>query len=488
MPELTAADYQVARWVIERGLGTLYLVAFVVAARQFPALAGENGLEPAQRLLRATTFWQTPSLFHLRYSDRLVRIASWSGVVLAGAIVIGLPQAAPLPITMLTWFALWVLYQSIVNIGGSFYSFGWETLLLEAGFLAIFLGNAEVAPPFLVILALRWLAFRVELGAGLIKLRGDPCWRDLTCMDYHHETQPMPNPLSWYFHRLPRPLHRLETLGNFVAQLALPFLLFTPQPFASIGALLMIGTQLYLVVSGNYAWLNWVTIVVIFAGVSDPVLAFLAVPAPATLPPPPAWFSIAVIALAVLVVILSYRPARNLMSRHQAMNASYDPFRLVNTYGAFGSVTRTRYEVVVEGTDAVSPDDDAEWREYEFIGKPGDPCRRPPQAAPYHLRLDWLMWFLPISPLYGEGWFAPFLMRLLEGDAPTLRLLRRNPFPDAPPAYVRARLFEYRFTTWRERRATGAWWHREPLGEFVPPLRLPAGRGSRGGAGACVRG
>jgi hypothetical protein len=475
MPELLGTDYQVARLAIERGLGVLYLIAFVVAARQFPALAGENGLEPAPRLLALTTFWQAPSIFRLRYTDRLLVVAAWTGALLALSILLGIPQRAPLPVTMLVWFGLWALYQSISNIGGSFYSFGWETLLLEAGFLAIFLGNGEVAPPLLVILAFRWLAFRVEFGAGLIKLRGDSCWRDLTCMDYHHETQPMPNPLSWYFHHLPRPLHRLETLGNFVAQLALPFTLFLPQPFASFGALLMIGTQLYLVVSGNYAWLNWVTIVVLFSGVADPVVSTLGIAIPAPPPAAPAWFSILVVALALVVVALSYRPVRNLLSPNQAMNASYDPFRLVNTYGAFGSVTRTRYEVIVEGTDAPDPGPDAVWREYEFIGKPGDPGRLPPQVAPYHLRLDWLMWFLPLSRLYGEGWFVPFLGRLLAGDRLTMALLRHNPFPDAPPTYIRARLFKYRFTTWHERRATGMWWHREPAGEFVPPLRLAAG-------------
>ncbi|HEX7195480.1 MAG TPA: lipase maturation factor family protein [Candidatus Limnocylindria bacterium] len=473
MSDLFAADSQIARFVIERGLGVLYLVAFVVAARQFPALAGERGLEPAPRILRATTFWQTPSLFHWRYSDRLLSASAWIGAAVAVAVVIGLPQAAPLPVTMLAWFVLWALYGSIANIGGSFYSFGWETLLLEAGFLAIFLGNGEVAPPFLVILAFRWLAFRVEFGAGMIKLRGDQCWRDLACMDYHHETQPMPNPLSWYFHHLPRPFHRLETLGNFVAQLVLPFLLFLPQPVASIGAVLMIGTQLYLVASGNYAWLNWVTIVILFSGVADGTLAALGFAAPGQLPPPPTWFVVAVIGLALVIVVLSYRPARNLLSRNQAMNASYDPFRLVNTYGAFGSVTRTRYEVVVEGTDAAILGPAAEWREYEFRGKPGDPRRMPGQFAPYHLRLDWLMWFLPISPAYGDRWFGPFLTRLLEGDERILALLGRNPFPLAPPTHVRARLFEYRFTTWRERRATGAWWHRELAGELVPPLRLP---------------
>ena len=486
MPELSAPDYQVARFVIERGLAALYLVAFVVAARQGPALIGERGLDPAPGLLRATRFIEAPSIFHWRFSDGLLVAVSCVGAAIAATLLVGLPQQAPLPVTMLAWFALWVLYQSIVNVGGTFYAFGWETLLLEAGFLAIFLGNAHAAPLFPVILAFRWLAFRVEFGAGLIKLRGDSCWRDLTCMDYHHETQPMPNPLSWYFHRLPRGLHRLETLGNFVAQLVLPFLLFLPQPFATVGALLMIATQAYLVVSGNYAWLNWVTIVILFAGVADPVLAALGMPTPGPLPPPPEWFVVAVLFVSVVIGILSYRPVRNLLSPRQAMNASYDPFRLVNTYGAFGSVTRTRYEVIVEGTDAALASPDAAWREYEFRGKPGDPRRMPPQLAPYHLRLDWLMWFLPISPLYGERWFVPFLTRLLEGDRRTLRLLRRNPFPEAPPTYVRARLFEYRFTTWRERRATRAWWVRTPVAEFVPPVRL-APPVAEGGVARVVR-
>jgi hypothetical protein len=188
--------------------------------------------------------------------------------------------------------------------------------------------------------------------------------------------------------------------------------------------------------------------------------------------PPPAWFEIAVVALTVLVLILSYWPIRNLASRYQAMNASFEPFHLVNTYGAFGTVGRTRYEVIVEGTDAEELTPATTWREYEFKAKPGDPKRLPPQVAPYHLRLDWLMWFLPLSPRYGEGWFVPFLGRLILGDRDVLRLLRRNPFPHRPPVHVRARLFHYRFTTWRELRATGAWWHREPVGDFVPPMRL----------------
>jgi hypothetical protein len=481
MPELGAPDYHVARFLLERGIAGIYLIGFVVAWHQFPALCGERGLEPAPRFLQLVPrFLDAPTVFRwIGYSDARLRALSGLGIAIAAALLLGLPQAAPLPVTMLAWFVLWAGYQSIVNIGGSFYSFGWETLLLEAGFLAIFLGNAAVAPPILVLFAFRWLAFRVEFGAGLIKLRGDRCWRELRCMDFHHETQPMPNPLSWFFHRLPRGLHRIEVLGNFAAQLVLPFGLLLPQPFATIAAILMIGTQLYLVLSGNYAWLNWATIVVMTAALADPVLEAaarlvnpgfsLAAPAVGATPE---WFTAAVMLLGLVIVVLSWFPVRNLLSPNQAMNASFDPFRLVNTYGAFGSVSRNRDEVIVEGTDAPAIEPATDWREYEFKGKPGDVRRMPPQVAPYHLRLDWLMWFLPLSARYGERWFVPFLVKLLEGDRPTLALLRSNPFPDRPPRFVRARLYRYRFTTAEERRETGAWWSRTLIGEYMPPVAL----------------
>lgn len=487
MPDLAAPDYAFARFAIERGLAAIYLLAFIVAAQQFPALSGEHGLEPAPRVLRLTSFWRLPSIFQWRYSDRLLLAATAIGTGVSTALLLGLPQQMPLPVTMAAWLVLWALYMSIVNVGGTFYGFGWETLLLEAGFLAIFLGNDQIAAPWPVILAYRWLAFRVEFGAGLIKLRGDPCWRDLTCMDFHHETQPLPNPLSWFFHHLPRSLHRAEAAGNFVAQLVLPWGLFLPQPIAAIAALLMIVTQLYLVVSGNYAWLNWVTIVVAIAGISDAfvpggLLGALGL-ASSAYASAPVWFPVVLGLLAILIVTLSWFPVRNLLSSRQAMNASFDPFRLVNTYGAFGTVGRRRYEVIVEGTADESPGPDTEWREYGFVGKPGDPRRMPPQVAPFHLRLDWLMWFLPLSPAFGEGWFMPFLARLLEGDRAVLRLIRHNPFPDGPPVWIRARLFHYRFTSWPVLRKTGQWWHRTEAGEFVAPMRLRPRGGAAGTTG-----
>jgi hypothetical protein len=477
MDWFSAPDYRIARLLIERGLALIYLIAFLVALNQFPALLGERGLLPAPRFLRRASFREAPSLFHLHYSDAFLRAVAWTGIALSGALVVGLPQEGPLWLPMLVWLVLYVLYLSIVNVGQRFYSFGWESLLLEAGFLGIFLGNARTAPPFLVLLLFRWLAFRVEFGAGLIKLRGDPCWRDLTCMDYHHETQPMPNPLSWYVHRLPRAFHRAEVVGNYVAQLGAPFLLFLPQPIAGLGAVAMLGTQGYLVASGNYAWLNVLTMVIAVSAVPDAFFRLL-LPGAGALPPllePPLWFLAVVLALTALVVVLSYWPVRNLLGSRQLMNYAFNRLHLVGTYGAFGSVTRERHEVIIEGTDAADPSrSDAVWREYEFKGKPGDVRRRPPQIAPYHLRLDWLMWFAALSPRYAEGWFAPFVEKLLEGDPRVLRLLRRNPFPDAPPVWIRARYYHYRFTTRAERKATGAWWVRELVGDYLRPASLPA--------------
>lgn len=247
--------------MFQRSLAAVYVVAFLSAALQFRALIGERGMLPVPAFVRRVPFRSAPSLFQLRYSDGLFASCAWSGAVLAGAVVAGAADAVPLWAAMVFWAVLWALYLSIVNVGQTWYGFGWESLLLEAGFLAVFLGNDEVAPPVVLLWLLRWVLFRVEFGAGLIKMRGDPCWRDLTCLYYHHETQPMPGPLSWFFHHLPKPLHRAEVAANHFVQLVVPVALFTPQPVASTAACLIICTQLWLVLSGNFAWLNWLTIV-----------------------------------------------------------------------------------------------------------------------------------------------------------------------------------------------------------------------------------
>ncbi|AEW97926.1 MULTISPECIES: lipase maturation factor family protein [Streptomycetaceae] len=471
MEWFTASGYWLSRLVFQRSLAALYVIAFVAAANQFRALIGANGMLPVPRFTARVPFRRSPSLFHLHYSDRFFALVAWGGAALSAAVVAGAADAVPLWASMVMWAVMWALYLSVVNVGQVWYGFGWESLLLEAGLLGLFLGNARTAPPVLVLWLVRWLLFRVEFGAGLIKMRGDRCWRDLTCLYYHHETQPMPGPLSWFFHHLPKPLHRVETAANHMAQLVVPVLLFTPQPVASVAAGIVIVTQLWLVASGNFAWLNWLTIVLAFAAVDGARAAdVLGLPRPPASPAAPVWYEAVVLAFTVLVAVLSYWPARNLVSRGQLMNYSFNRLHLVNAYGAFGSITRVRMEVVVEGTADPDPGPGSRWLEYEFKGKPGDPRRLPRQFAPYHLRLDWLMWFAALSSLYAEPWLLALAARLLANDRDTLKLLRRNPFPDAPPAYVRARLFRYRFTGPRELRETGAWWRRNPVREYLPPV------------------
>ncbi|MEU1055921.1 lipase maturation factor family protein [Streptomyces sp. NPDC005876] len=466
MEWFTAPDYWLSRLVFQKALAAVYLVAFLTAALQFRALIGERGMLPVPRFVARVPFRRAPSLFQWRYSDRFFAGCAWAGCAVAAALLAGVDGLVPLWAAMLLWLVPWALYLSVVNVGQTWYAFGWESLLLETGFLAVFLGNDEVAPPVVVLFLLRWLLFRVEFGAGLIKLRGDECWRKLTCLEHHHETQPMPGPLSWFFHRLPRPLHRAEAAANHVTQLVVPFLLFTPQPIASAAAALMIVTQVWLVLSGNFSWLNWITIVLACSAVEFPA----GPPATGTAP---LWYEVLVLAVSALLLALSYRPAANMLSRRQVMNRSFDPLHLVNTYGAFGSVSRVRHEVVIEGTADEVPREDGDWREYAFRGKPGDPRRWPRQFAPYHLRLDWMMWFAALSPAYSGSWFGALVERLLENDRDTLKLLRRSPFPpDAPPRHIRARLFRYRYTTWRELRETGACWQREYVREYLPPTRL----------------
>ncbi|GAQ62157.1 lipase maturation factor family protein [Streptomyces scabiei] len=466
MDWFAAPDLWLSRLLLQRSLAALYLVAFLGAALQFRALIGERGMLPVPRFVERVPFRRAPSVFHLHYSDRFFAGWAWAGCAVSASLLAGLDALLPLWAGMALWLAPWAMYLSIVNVGQTWYGFGWESLLLETGFLAVLLGNDEVAPPVVVLFLLRWVLFRVEFGAGLIKMRGDACWRKLTCLDHHHETQPMPGPLSWFFHHLPKPLHRVEVAANHVTQLVVPFLLFAPQPVATGAAALMILTQLWLVLSGNFAWLNWITIVLALSAVD------VGGPASRT-HGTPLWYTVVVLAVAALVLALSHRPVRNMLSRRQVMNRSFDPLHLVNTYGAFGSVSRVRHEVVIEGTADEVPREDAGWREYEFRGKPGDPRRWPRQFAPYHLRLDWLMWFAALSPAYAGSWFSALTERLLENDRDTLRLLGRSPFPaDAPPRFVRARLFRYRYTTWRELRETGACWERTCVREFMPPTRL----------------
>jgi Lipase maturation factor len=473
---LAAPDYELARQALQRGIAAVYLIAFVSTANQFPVLLGERGLMPAPQLLQHPALLRGPTLFRWRYSDTLLRTVAWTGAAIAASIVLGLPQLGPPWVPLLAFLLLWILYMSVVNVGQTFYGFGWESLLLEAGFLAAFLGSNEVPPTWPVLVLFWWLVFRLEFGAGMIKMRGGSEWRDFTALYYHHETQPMPNPVSRFAHLLPKRIHRLEVLGNHFAQLAVPFFLFVPGPVGTVAAGIVIVTQGWLVVSGNFAWLNWITIVLAFSAVSDPVVHAVLPGVPADLGTAeadvPIWWAVLIVVVFVFYAGISWPALKNLFSRNQLMNASFNDWSLANAYGAFGTVTKERYEIVLEGTLAERPTE-ADWLEYEFKGKPGDVRRLPRQYAPYHLRLDWLMWFLALgSP--GERWFLPLLVRLLEADRPTLKLLRRDPFDGRPPRWVRAKIYLYRFSTREEKRTTGDVWVREELGLFRGPISLRA--------------
>ena len=455
----------------ERGLGLVYLIAFLNAVNQFKPLLGDRGLLPVRLFVQDTSFRDAPSLLAFFPNDHAFTVAAWIGVALSCLIVTGVAACATW-LSMLTWAIVWALYLSFVNVGQTFYAFGWESILLEAGFYAIFMGGRNTDVQTINLWLVRWLLFRVMFGAGLIKMRGDACWRNLTCLDYYYETQPMPNPLSWFFHWGPEWTHKGGILFNHFAELIVPFALFLPQPVATIAGVITIVFQLTIFASGNLSWLNFLTMVLAISALDGRFLAKL-IPwhAPQTHAPALA-HRIAVAAVGLLVAYLSIQPVRNMISPHQVMNTVYNRLHPVGTYGAFGSITRPRYEVIVEGTDEAVLTESTRWREYEFKAKPGATDRMPPQIAPYHLRLDWLMWFAAFSNYYQQPWFVNFLAKLLENDQPVLSLLRHNPFPGAPPRYVRATLYEYHFTTPAERARTGQWWKRELVHQYFPPVSL----------------
>lgn len=484
MDGFAAVDFEFARQVLQRGIAALFLVAFVSTLNQFRPLLGEHGLLPAPELLdwarsskRAARMLR-PTLFRwVGYTDRRLVALCVAGIVVAAALVCGIPQLGPPWVPMIAFLLLWAGYMSITSIGQTFYSFGWEMLLLEAGFLAAFLGSDSQPPPTVVIVLFWWLVFRLEFGAGMIKIRGGREWRDLTALMYHHETQPMPGPLSRQAHLLPRWFHRGEVIGNHFAQLVVPWFLFAPLlglwipgPVPALvgaaAAAIVIATQAWLVLTGNFAWLNWMTIVIAFSAIGVPGIGHAAGTAAAI----PLWWLIATCAVGALYVVLSWPALRNLFAHRQLMNASFNRWQLANAYGAFGTVTKERIEIVVEGTTDDDPDA-ATWREYTFKGKPGELRRIPRQFAPYHLRLDWLMWFLPLGHSL-DDWFTAFLIRLLEADRPTLRLLARDPFGGEAPRWVRAVSYRYRFATHAEFRASRERWVRDRRRAVMGPVAL----------------
>ena len=478
-----ACTWFLTRFVLLRFLGFIYAVAFLIAALQIVPLIGEHGLTPAQPFLALVkdqagsirgAFYQLPSLFWLGLSDQLLVGLAWVGFALSILVMAGYANSILMAM-------LWALYMSYVHIGQIWYSYGWEIQLLETGFLAIFLCPlldprpfSRRPPPILILWLYRWLGFRILIGAGLIKLRGDSCWRDLTCLYYHYQTQPLPNPLSRYLEFAPHWFQKFGVLWNFFIELIVPWFSFGPRVCRHVAGVLMISFQAVLICSGNLAFLNWLTIVPAIACLDDSFFNRI-LPRPlvrramgaASEPLPNIGYTIATCCVTALVAALSIAPVLNLFSGKQVMNGSFDPLNLVNTYGAFGSVGRERQEIVFEGTQDDLITEKTVWKEYEFPYKPGDPMRRPPVCTPYYGRLDWQIWFAAMATPQDYPWTLNFMWKLLHNEAGTLSLLANNPFPDSPPHYVRARLYRYEFAPPGE----PAWWRRTLVGEWLPALR-----------------
>ncbi|CAL8306921.1 unnamed protein product [Boreogadus saida] len=511
---LQTGTYWLTRIVLLRATAFIYFVAFAVAYQQNSQLIGERGLMPCQAYLQSVKTYvggkigpaalaYTPSL--LWFTDWTAMDGNLAAIALLGLLLSGLVLLSGTA-NMLVMGTLWVLYHSLVSVGQLWYSFGWESQLLETGFLAIFLVPVWTlsrvprrCPPSLIsIWTFRWLIVRIMLGAGLIKIRGDQCWRDLTCMDYHYETQPVPNPLSYYLHRSPWWFHRFEVVSNHVVELLLPLCTFLGRRLRLLNGGAQILFQVMLIISGNLSFLNWLTIVPSLACFDDASLGFLfgskggvrkavleiqAEGREGRTPKSTRGMlvrRVVNVSLGVLIGYLSVPVVMNLLSSKQVMNTSFDPLRIVNTYGAFGSITKERTEVIFQGTLSPDPQDPAAvWEEYQFVCKPGDVRRRPCLVSPYHYRLDWLMWFAAFQTYEQSEWVIHIAGRLMANDTTVLSLLDHNPFQGREnPRWVRGEHFRYKFTApGSASAAQGKWWLRKRIGAYFPAVNLEGLRG-----------
>jgi hypothetical protein len=480
--------YAYGSWLFLRLLGIVYLCAFGSLVLQVDGLIGSAGILPARDYLAsigramdadgvgASRFWTWPTIFWLDSSDRWLHGVAGAGAVLSALLAIGVAPGVLLPL-------LWAGYLSLSVVCSDFLSYQWDALLLETGLLAIPLapfawwqrpGNVE-DPPRIARWLIWWLLFRLMFGSGIAKLAsGDPTWRDLTALAVHYETQPLPTPVAWYLSQLPLWFHRGTTAVVLALELAGPWLIFVAGRGRLVACTTIVGLQIAIALTGNYAFFNLLTIALSATLLDDRIFARVdrtrERPADSRLrsriPLAVAW-AFAVMTLPVSIGALATRlgiqpPGYSLISRQAALIA---PLRSVNGYGLFAVMTTTRPEIVVEGSlDGVT------WLPYEFRYKPGDPMRGPQWIAPFQPRLDWQMWFAALSRFEEEPWFQRFGRRLLARSPPVLNLLARDPFDGRSPRYLRAVLYRYRFSDAAARRRTGAWWTREALGLFAPVL------------------
>ena len=502
-PTTQPSTYAVANWFFLRGLGLVYLIAFLSLALQIRGLVGHDGILPAREYMAAARGWADahqlgldrlrvlPTLAWFDTSDAFLEGLSVGGAALASLLILGVAPALLLPL-------LWVGYLSLAVVCRDFLSYQWDALLLETGFLAIFVAplvrwdrfRRIVDPPRVAVWLLWFLLFRLMFGSGIVKLAsGDPTWRTLTALTFHFETQPLPTPAAWYAHQLPRWCQQGSTLLVLGIELAVPWLIFAPRRLRAIGGTLLVSLQGLIGLTGNYAFFNPLSTVLCLLLFDDTALTRLAAvlrtrirvakaaPAHAL-----RWPSSVLVAVGFLTV----PPSVEALTRECGVRLwgaatlaplvhLIQPFRSVNAYGLFAIMSTTRLEIVVEGSN-----DGVTWLAYEFTDKPGEERRRPSWVAPHQPRLDWQMWFAALGSYEDSAWFERFCRRLLEGSPSVLRLLARDPFDGTPPLFVRGALYRYRFADAATNRTQGVWWVREHLGLYSPAWSLERGaaRGS----------
>ncbi len=491
-------SYWLARALTVRGIGLVFACAFGSLLVQIIGLYGEEGILPAREFLDVAGFelgrrgenrWLAlPTLFWLEVSDAALRGACWAGLGLSLSIVLGWLQRPAL-------LGAWALYLSLCSVGRTFLEFQWDALLLEAALCAWFLAprawtpsRARREPVSLAgLLLVRWLCLRLMLLSGLVKLiRGDSSWSELTALDFHYWTQPLPTWIGWWAHQVGETARRFSCGLMFATELYLPFFVFGPRVLRRIAGVGLIAFQLAIALTGNYGFFNLLSVVLCVPLLDDAML-LAAVPSRwrARVGPPAIFerrrarpliallrvpLALAALALAALGGVearASIDPAWSIPAWVEDARDAVDPFRSVNAYGLFSVMTKERGEIAVEGSA-----DGREWKAYRFHYKPGDPLRAPAFLGPHMPRLDWQMWFAALDDWRRLGWFHEFQRALLRGREAVEGLLAENPFPGEPPRYLRARFDQYRFATREERAASGAWWHVEPAGAWSPVLTL----------------
>jgi predicted DCC family thiol-disulfide oxidoreductase YuxK len=489
-------DYFLTRWIFLRLLGLVYLVAFWSLGTQVYGLMGHNGILPVnQYMANAETYFDQsgvglgryhilPTLCWINSSDGFLHFQCMAGVILALLLIVGI---APVPCLVL----LWAFYLSLTVVGRDFLGFQWDTLLLEAGFLSIFFaplrwlpGLSREAPSRMILWLLRLLLFKLMFSSGCVKLAsGDPTWRHLTALTFHYQTQPLPTWIAWYSNQSPVWFLKFSCAMMFAIELGAPFLIFMPRQVRFLGGSAVAFLQIFILLTGNYTFFNLLTLTLCLLLIDDFTLRRILPKRFGqriahktqlrwfrgfTLPLAVVFISVSFLQIVAIFGVLDKPWGKVLFAPIAELDGWLSPYRTINNYGLFAVMTTERHEIIVQGSN-----DGVHWLDYEFKYKPGEVNRRPVFVAPFQPRLDWQMWFAALSDYQDNPWFENFCIRLLQGSPDVLALLEKNPFPDKPPHYIRAELYNYQFTTSGERRATGAWWKRELIGEYLPPVSLP---------------